>query len=35
LLVACANYNRRATLMHLRDAAKEQREGFRWYELPT
>ncbi len=32
LLVACANYNRSATLMHLREAAKEQREGFRWYE---
>jgi len=35
LLVACANHNRDATLMHLREAAKEQREGFRWYESPA
>ena len=35
LLVACANYNREATLMHLREAAKEQREGFRWFESAT
>ena len=35
LLVACANYDREATLIRLRDAAKEQREGFRWYELST
>ena len=31
LLVACANYDRESTLVHLREAAKEQRDGFRWY----
>jgi DNA-binding MurR/RpiR family transcriptional regulator len=35
LLVACANYDREATLTRLREAAKEQREGFRWYEFPS
>jgi DNA-binding MurR/RpiR family transcriptional regulator len=35
LLVACAHYDREATLVRLREAAKEQREGFRWYELST
>ncbi len=35
ILVACANYDREATLIRLREAAKEQREGFRWYELST
>ena len=35
LLVACANYDREATLKHLRETAKEQREGFRWYEMAT
>jgi DNA-binding MurR/RpiR family transcriptional regulator len=35
LLVACANYDREATLERLREAAQEQREGFRWYELAT
>ena len=34
LLVACANYDREATLVRLQDAAKEQREGFRWYQAP-
>lgn len=33
LLVACANYDREATLIRLREAAKEQREGYRWYEF--
>ena len=33
ILVACANYNREATLARLREAAKEQREGYRWYEV--
>ncbi len=34
LLVACANLDREATIVRLREAAKEQREGFRWYESP-
>jgi len=32
ILVACANFDREATMLRLREAAKEQREGFRWYE---
>jgi RpiR family transcriptional regulator, carbohydrate utilization regulator len=32
ILVACGNYKREATLRLLRDAAKEQRHGFRWYD---
>lgn len=32
LLVACANYNREASLAFLREAAQEQRSGFRWYD---
>ncbi len=32
LLVACANYNREASLSFLREAAQEQRTGFRWFE---
>jgi DNA-binding MurR/RpiR family transcriptional regulator len=32
LLVACANYDREKTILQLRETAKEQREGFRWYE---
>lgn len=32
ILVACANIDREATMLRLREAAKEQREGFRWYE---
>ncbi len=32
MLVACANYNREASLAYLREAAQEQRSGFRWYE---
>jgi len=32
LLVSCANYDREATLIRLQEAAKEQREGFRWYQ---
>ena len=35
LLAACANYNREGTLVRLREAAQEQREGYRWYELAT
>jgi RpiR family carbohydrate utilization transcriptional regulator len=35
LLVACANYDREATLLHLREAAKEQRDGFRWFGSTT
>jgi DNA-binding MurR/RpiR family transcriptional regulator len=32
ILVACANYDRESSLSLLRDAAKEQREGYRWFE---
>lgn len=32
ILVACANYNREVSLSFLREAAEEQRNGFRWYE---
>jgi RpiR family carbohydrate utilization transcriptional regulator len=32
LLVACGNYKREATLQLLKEAAKEQRHGFRWYD---
>jgi DNA-binding MurR/RpiR family transcriptional regulator len=32
ILVACAYVDRDATMLRLREAAKEQREGFRWYE---
>ncbi len=32
LLVACANVDREATMLRLREAAKEQRDGFRWYD---
>lgn len=32
ILVACAYVDREATMLRLREAAKEQREGFRWYE---
>jgi DNA-binding MurR/RpiR family transcriptional regulator len=32
ILVACGNYKREATLMLLKEAAKEQRHGFRWYD---
>jgi RpiR family carbohydrate utilization transcriptional regulator len=32
ILVACANVDREATMLRLQEAAKEQREGFRWYE---
>jgi DNA-binding MurR/RpiR family transcriptional regulator len=32
ILVACANYNREISLAFLREAAEEQRNGFRWYE---
>jgi DNA-binding MurR/RpiR family transcriptional regulator len=32
ILVACANYDRETSLSFLREAAKEQRHGFRWYE---
>ena len=32
ILVACANYDRRASLSLLREAASEQRQGFRWFE---
>ena len=32
ILVACANYRRPRTLVLLRQAEKEQRVGFRWYE---
>ena len=31
MLVACANYNREASLASLREAAQEQRSGFRWF----
>lgn len=32
ILVACANYDRKASLALLREAAYEQRFGFRWFE---
>jgi DNA-binding MurR/RpiR family transcriptional regulator len=32
ILVACANYDRERSLALLREAAKEQRQGFRWFE---
>lgn len=32
ILVACGNYKREATLQLLREAAKEQKHGFRWYD---
>ena len=32
MLVACANYRRGRTLALLKEAAQEQRRGFRWYE---
>jgi DNA-binding MurR/RpiR family transcriptional regulator len=32
ILVACANYDREASLTLLREAAKEQRHGFRWFD---
>jgi RpiR family carbohydrate utilization transcriptional regulator len=32
ILVACANYDREASLALLKEAAKEQRQGFRWFE---
>jgi RpiR family carbohydrate utilization transcriptional regulator len=32
ILVACANYDRDTSLALLREAAKEQRQGFRWFE---
>jgi RpiR family carbohydrate utilization transcriptional regulator len=32
MLVACANFHREASLAHLREAAQEQRSGFRWFE---
>lgn len=32
ILVACANYNRETSLSLLREVAKEQRQGFRWFE---
>lgn len=31
MLVACANYNREASLTFLREAAQEQRSGSRWF----
>jgi hypothetical protein len=31
ILVACANYDRKASLARLREAADEQRFGFRWF----
>ena len=33
ILVACANFNRERTLKFLREAAEEQKHGFRWYEV--
>jgi DNA-binding MurR/RpiR family transcriptional regulator len=33
ILIACANYRRTRTLQFLREADKEQRLGFRWYEM--
>jgi DNA-binding MurR/RpiR family transcriptional regulator len=35
VLVACANYRRQRVLALARDAAEEQRRGFRWYEEPS
>ena len=32
ILVACANFDRESTLSLLREAANEQRQGFRWFE---
>jgi hypothetical protein len=32
MLVACANFHREASLAYLREAAQEQRSGFRWFE---
>lgn len=32
ILVACANYKRESSLTFLREAAEEQRNGFRWYD---
>jgi len=32
MLVACANYRRQRVLALARDAAEEQKRGFRWYE---
>ncbi len=32
MLVACAHYNREGSLLFLREAAQEQRSGFRWFE---
>ncbi len=31
ILVACANHNREASLTYLREVAKEQQTGFRWF----
>lgn len=33
IIVACANYDRRATLRLLAEVAEEQKHGFRWYEI--
>lgn len=32
ILVACANYDRESSLAFLREAAQEQRSGYRWFE---
>lgn len=32
LLVACANYRRTRAMRFLKEADKEQRTGFRWYQ---
>jgi RpiR family carbohydrate utilization transcriptional regulator len=32
ILVACANFDRESSLAMLREAAKEQRQGFRWFD---
>jgi hypothetical protein len=32
LLVACANYRRSRAMRFLKEADKEQRAGFRWYQ---
>jgi RpiR family carbohydrate utilization transcriptional regulator len=32
ILVACANFDRESSLALLREAAKEQRQGFRWFD---
>jgi len=32
MLVACANFDRESSLTLLREAAKEQRQGFRWFD---